>query len=131
MFSCAMGSWVKSSIGVGLLLVAGCSSDHDGSAFQNPSSSLELTLSDDGSSVEAVVGEKIDVTLGTVGPGEYGTPSMSSGSVRFLSVSLAPVQTPAGPTQVFHFVAEAAGSAELTIPHTVQSEAFIVTIVVK
>ena len=77
---------------------------------------VAVTNSDSGHSVPVAVGSEIDVTLQTIGPGQYGTPTLSSKSVRFLGVSLAGSPNPGGPRQTFRFVARAPGLAKLTIP---------------
>ena len=58
---------------------------------------ITLTNSDSGRSVAAAVGSEIDVTLQTIGPGQYGIPTLSSTSVRFLGVSMAGSPNPGGP----------------------------------
>jgi len=64
-------------------------------------------------------GDKIDITLQTIGPGQYETPTVSSGSVRFLGESTAGTPNPAGPRQLFRFEAMTVGRAEITIEHTI------------
>ncbi|HEX6532976.1 MAG TPA: hypothetical protein VF041_00180 [Gemmatimonadaceae bacterium] len=65
------------------------------------------------------VGSEVDITLGTVGPGEYASPpSVSSPSVRFVSVSYVSPAVPAGPTQLFRFEAVSKGRAVIVFRHT-------------
>ena len=81
-----------------------------------------VSITDGGSrTIASRVGTEIDVTLQTIGPGEYASPPrVSSGSVRFVDVSyLDPV--PAGPTQRFRFQAVAPGRAIITFRHTAQA----------
>lgn len=78
---------------------------------------VSLTNADDGRSIAVLVGDEIDITLQTIGPGSYGTPVISSGSIRFLGESSPGPQNPGGPRQLFRFEAVAAGRAEITIPH--------------
>ena len=78
---------------------------------------IPLTNADDGRTITLGVGDGIDITLGTVGPGEYGTPEVFSPSIRFVSVEGAGPYTPAGPRQLFHFEAAARGQATIVIPH--------------
>lgn len=78
---------------------------------------VSLTNADHGRSLAVLVGDKIEITLRTIGPGEYGTPVLSSGSIRFLSMDYPRLQNPGGPTQVYRFEAVAVGRAEITIPH--------------
>ena len=63
-------------------------------------------------------GTDFDVTLQTVGPGEFASPpTMSSSVVRFLDVTN-PQAVPAGPTQRFRFHAAERGRAIITFRHT-------------
>ena len=78
---------------------------------------ITLTNSDSGRSVAAAVGDEIDVTLQTIGPGQYGIPTLSSKSVRFLGVSLTGSPNPGGPRQLLRFKATAAGRAKISIAH--------------
>ena len=72
-------------------------------------------------SVAASVGDEIDITLQTVGFGEYASPpEVSSSAVQFLSVGQASVTVPAGPTQIFRFRAVAPGQAIVVFTHTGQ-----------
>ena len=91
-----------------LLLADGCGSSHDVVNLQN---------SDSGRSMAVAVGDEVDVTLQTIGPGQYGTPSLSSSSVKFVGVSSVGAPNPGGPKQLFRFAATGAGRALLTIPH--------------
>jgi len=72
---------------------------------------------DAGRRLTAAVGDTIEVTLQTIGPGHYGSPVLSSGSVVFLGESSAGPPIPAGPTQLYRFEA-ASGLADITIAHT-------------
>ncbi len=83
-----------------------------------------------GTSVMASVGDQMDVTLQTIGPGEYAAPGLSSSAVRYLGVSLVGPAIPAGPTQRFVFEVVATGSTEIVIPHTSQGPTFRVVVVV-
>lgn len=76
---------------------------------------VSLTNADNGRSIAVVVGDEIDVTLQTIGPGEYGTPVLSSRSIRFLGVSYPGPQNPGGPRQLFRFEAVVVGRAEITM----------------
>ncbi len=65
------------------------------------------------------VGQEVDMRLQTVGPGEYSSPpTISSSAVRFLGASVVGPYVPAGPTQVFRFMAVARGQAVVTFHHT-------------
>jgi hypothetical protein len=70
-------------------------------------------------SIEA--GRELELTLQTVGPGEYGSPpALSSNAVRFLEVQLVTPAVPAGPTQRFRFAAVRPGQAVIVFHHTEQ-----------
>ena len=90
-----------------------------------------------GRSVVASVGEKIEVTLQTVGPGQYGDPILSSESVKFLEESSAGAPNPGGPRQLYRFEAVSSGRVNITIPHTgglpdgPAIPAFMITVTVK
>jgi hypothetical protein len=104
-------------------LIAGCSP-----------SPLEVDGGHSGQAVTAVVGQEIRVTLGTIGPGNYGDPQISSSAVRFLNMTYPKEQNPGGPTQVYRFEAMSAGRAQIHIPHEggfpVPRDPFTLTIVV-
>lgn len=69
--------------------------------------------------VRATVGQELDITLQTIGPGEYvSPPSISSTAVRFLDVTLVSPHVPAGPTQRFRFKAAELGTAIIVIRHS-------------
>jgi hypothetical protein len=74
--------------------------------------------------VFVAVGQELDMTLQTIGPGEYASPpTISSGALRFLDVIMVTPAVPAGPTQRFRFRAEAPGQAVVTFHPTGQSPA--------
>jgi hypothetical protein len=116
-------------IWLAMLLTAGCGSSR--------SHIISLNNEDAGRSVVASVGDTIEVTLQTIGPGQYENPIVSSGSVKFLEESPATTTIPAGPTQLYRFEAVSSGQVEITIPHTDGSSggpaipAFTITIVVQ
>jgi len=93
-----------------IVVVAGCSNDVV-SANGIPGHNLSLK-----------VGETLELTLQTIGPGEYlSPPAISSPSVRFLDVSLVTPPVPAGVTQKFRFHAQTAGRSVITFEHTGES----------
>src|SRR6266852_7447619 len=57
---------------------------------------LSLNFTNNGQHLAATVGQQIEITLGTVGPKQYGTPQVSSPAVRLESVALAWPPNPAG-----------------------------------
>ncbi len=79
---------------------------------------ITLTGADSGRSVMAEVGDTIEVTLQTIGPGQYGDPILSAGTVLFLDQELVGPPNPGGPTQRYRFEAAASGQCAITIPHT-------------
>ncbi len=101
---------VWSLMGMAVLLSAGCGS--------SGGRVISLDNTDLGRSVVVAAGDKIEVTLQTVGPGQYGDPVISSGSVRYLEESDAAIANPGGPRQIYRFEAVASGRAVITITHT-------------
>ena len=93
-----------------VLLTVGCGS--------SGSKIISVSNGDAGQSVDASVGETIEVTLQTVRPGQYGDPILSSGSVKFLEESSAGAPNPGGPRQLYRFEAVSSGRVNITIPHT-------------
>jgi hypothetical protein len=77
---------------------------------------LSLNFENSGQNLDATVGQQIEITLGTVGPKQYGTPQVSSPAIRLESVELAGPQNPGGPTYVYFLEAAAEGEAQVTIP---------------
>ena len=72
-----------------------------------------------GQTLSLPVGQELDVTLQTVGPGEYESPPLvSSSALRFLNVGLISPYVPAGPTQQFRFKGEAPGQAIVVFQHS-------------
>jgi hypothetical protein len=67
--------------------------------------------------VNLVVGQELDITVGTLGPGSYDAPTISPSILQLLAGNGAIVTpvTPGGPTQVFRFRAQAAGQAIITL----------------
>lgn len=113
-----------------LAALTSCGGQSDRSKHDSAQPAIALSSADTGSNVPAAPGQDIDVTLSTIGPGEYSTPSISSDSVQFLGVITPAAQNPGGPTQEFQFGVERPGTAVITIPHTVKSTPFSVTITV-
>lgn len=97
------------------LALAACRADSPVSVSVTGSASRTLS---------ADAGSEIDITLQTIGPGEYASPpAISSASVRFLGASLVGPAVPAGPTQRFRFRAVASGRAIIGFQHTGQGPA--------
>ena len=80
-----------------------------------------------GTSTVLSVGQELDITVGTVGPGAYDSvPAISSSVLRFLDEATVPPYLPAGPRQRFRFVAERSGEAVITFHHSA-SDAVLTT----
>ncbi len=101
------------------------------SSESNKQQVLSLNWTDQGKHVTAKVGQEIIVTLQTIGPGQYETPRVSSSSVRFEGSYFPKEQIPAGPRQVYRFVAAAVGEAKIEIPHSEGKAAYQITFQVK
>jgi len=81
---------------------------------------IRLTDSDDGRTIVVRVGDEFDIALEVpVGPAYYGTPAVSSQSVRFLGefdeLPGPPANPGGGKTQRYEFEAVVAGQAGITI----------------
>jgi hypothetical protein len=82
--------------------------------------------------VTVSVGQPIEITLQTVGPGEYQSPPMiSSDIVRFVDVTFVGPAVPAGPTQRFRFATTARGTAVISFRHSGMNPAVEDTVVVR
>jgi hypothetical protein len=77
---------------------------------------LSLNFTNNGQRLAATAGQEIELTLGTVGPQQYGTPLISSPAIRLESVELVGPQNPGGPTFVYFFEAAAKGEAQIKVP---------------
>ena len=77
---------------------------------------LSLNFANNGQHLTATLGQQVEITLGTIGPMQYGTPQVSSPAIRLKSVELAGPPNPGGPTFVYIFEAVAGGQAQIKIP---------------
>ena len=77
---------------------------------------LSLSFANNGQHVSARVGQQIEISLGTVGPRQYGTPEMSSAALQLVSTALDWPPNPGGPRFVYIFEAVAEGEARVTVP---------------
>ena len=110
-----------------LLLVAGLlwgfhgNSDAQNTVSQSSAKQhvLYLKNTNTGQGVDAAVGQPIQITLQTIGPGEYDSPQISSPAIRFESARLAKEQIPGGPKQIYHFLAVSEGEAQVKIRHVI------------
>ena len=102
--------------------------DANGQKVSMPPTSIErqvlsLNFTNNRQQVRATAGQQIEITLGTVGPTQYGVPLVSSTAVRLESTALNWPPNPGGSTFVYIFEAAAAGEAQVTIPMLHSSEA--------
>ena len=76
-------------------------------------------LASEGQTLRVAVGEELDLTLQTVGPGEYQSPpSVSSSSLQFLDATPITPTSRWGIAQVFRFKGVAPGQAIVVIRHS-------------
>jgi hypothetical protein len=72
-----------------------------------------------GRTVSLETGQQLDLTLQTIGPGEYATPPELTGrSLKFVAMSYVSPAVPGGPTQRFRFEAVAPGQTVIVFRHT-------------
>jgi hypothetical protein len=81
------------------------------------SNPVSLSYTDNGRTVIVQNGAEINVTLGTIGPGQYANPDISSPAVGFVSVEEVGPYTAGGVNQLFRFHAQGLGQASVSIPH--------------
>ncbi|HTM40312.1 MAG TPA: hypothetical protein VL177_05350, partial [Terriglobales bacterium] len=77
---------------------------------------LSLSFANNGQHVSARVGQQIEISLGTVGPRQYGTPEISSPALQLVSTALDWPPTPAGPGFVYILEAVTEGEAQVKVP---------------
>lgn len=82
---------------------------------------------DNGTRLSLAMDQEVELTLQTVGPGQYDEPVVSSSALDFISMRFADEQNPGGPTQVYRFRTIAAGEATVTIPHSQTNPTFTFT----
>jgi hypothetical protein len=112
---------------VGTLWMTGCGSPTSPSAHV-----LSVDNRDSGRLLSVGLGDEIDVTLQTIGPGQYDEhPGVSSPAIVFSKVSMLSPPNPGGPRQLFQFRAVTAGHAVISIPHTGQNPRFEITVDVR
>lgn len=86
-----------------------------------------------GETIHLTVGEELDLTVWTVGPGEYmAPPSISSGALRFLDAQTVPRSLPSRSSeQLFRFRGKSPGIVVVTIQHSGASPTIRDTVVVE
>lgn len=82
-----------------------------------PGHVLSLDNRNNGQDVIARVGQPIQITLQTIGPGQYVSPKISFPAIEFVRAGFAETQNPGGPRQIYYFRAASEGEAHITIPH--------------
>ncbi len=113
-----------------LAVLAACARPEAGNSTPT-AAIIRLSLADSGKSIDVPVGTEIDITLQTIGPGEYGQPQISSSAVSFLDVSYVSPAVPAGPTQLFRFISESPGIAAIRMTGTSNQKVFEITVEIK
>jgi hypothetical protein len=94
---------------------------------------FHLSNANSGQTVSVSLKDTVDIRLQTIGPGEYGSPEISSSSIYFEKILRTPRNeiNPGGPVQYYQFVADLKGQAKISILHTYNSVVFEITIEVK
>ena len=87
--------------------------------------------SNDSQVITLQVGQELDLTVGTVGPGAYQAPTISSTALRFLGDSIIGPYVPAGPRQLFRFQGVSAGRAIVVLTHSGHEPTITDTVVVQ
>lgn len=77
---------------------------------------LSLNFRNNGHHLTTSVGQQIEITLGTVGPKQYGEPHVSSPAIQLESIALGWPALPSGPTFTYIFEATAEGESQITLP---------------
>jgi hypothetical protein len=69
--------------------------------------------------ITVALGQPLEITLQSVGPGQYlSPPGISSGVVRFVDMTIVGPPVPAGPKQRFRFETTARGMAVISFRHS-------------
>ena len=101
------------------LLVAVCGKTDaqaaDSSSLNATRQVLSLNFKNNGQHLTVVVGQQIEITLGTIGGPQYSKPEVSSPAIRLQSTALGPIN-PGGPSFTYIFEAAAEGEAQVTVP---------------
>ena len=86
--------------------------------------------SDTSQTLSLDVGQELDLTVVTVGPGSYQSPTIAGSSVSFLGGSIVGPNTPGGPRQLFRFKGVSAGQAIVVLTHSGNEPTISDTVVV-
>lgn len=106
---------------IALAFLLTCCANADAQKVDMSSTSIEqrvlsLNFANNGQHLTATLDQQIEISVGTVGPSQYGTPQISSPAVQLESVSLVQPPNPGSATYVYIFQAASEGEAEVTIP---------------
>ncbi len=105
-----------------------------GLGCHSPSPVMTFDRSFNGQTAAVAAGDEFEVDLASVGPGRYGSPTVSSGCVRFLNESESSCSGQCNPgggkTQRFRFEAVESGRAGIEIPFDLTGWMFEMTVVV-
>jgi hypothetical protein len=100
-----------------------------------PGPSLDRTLTIRNTADQRIridVGQELDLTLLTVGAGQYmAPPSISSGALRFLDAQIVPRRLTSGSEQLFRLQGKSPGMVVVTIQHSGASPTIRDTVVVE
>lgn len=111
--------WVALALMPGVCSNAQMRNEH-GSSPASPQSFLSLDYADNGDSVDTTFGERIELTLGSVGGPSYGDPQISSPAIRLdataLYINPGGLISPGGPTFIYMFEAVTEGEAQIKVP---------------
>ena len=119
---CCSAFLARAMVLLATLLTAACFADHI----------VSLDLGEQNRRVEAAVGDEIEITLRTIGSGDYvSPPAISNSVVLFLDVSSVGPPVPGGPTQRFRFRAASGGTAVITFTNTGDGPTVSDTVVVR
>jgi hypothetical protein len=78
------------------------------------------------------VGQELQITMRTVGPGQYiSPPGIAGSSLLFVDMQLPPAQVPAGVTQVFRFRGSQAGQSVIQFRNTADHPDVMDTVIVR
>lgn len=80
---------------------------------------------------DLTAGQRLELTLRSVGPGAYTEPTVSAVALRFVESFLPRQQNPGGPTKVFVFEAVSPGTVQVSIPHSTRPDAFHLTVTIR
>jgi hypothetical protein len=99
-----------------VLLWGGNAAAQNRQAHRRAPAVLSLSFANNGQRVSTRVGEQVEISLGTIGPRQYGTPEVSSPALQLVSTAEDGPPNPGGPRFVYIFEARVEGEARVTVP---------------